>query len=102
LVADDRSDGKSSRSPPVGLLAAVLPVNFRLDPIGEPFLGLVKTISAERIALLHTRAIACGSVVIEVGTYPMDRIQLLCQVTTSQPSGRFYEIETVLVKRIAD
>ena len=82
---------------PAKLLAPVLPVDFRLNPTGEAFLALIKTLSSERITFLHTRALALGSVVIE-----LDRIQALCQVISCQPSGRFYEIETVLVTRIAD
>jgi hypothetical protein len=103
LLAEDQSFGDNRiESHYVQLLVAVVPVDLRLNPIGDAFLGLVKKLSTQRITLLHTRAIALGGVVIEVGAYPMDRIQLFCQVTSCEPSGRFYEIGGLLVHRITD
>ena len=86
----------------IGLLAAVLPVDARFKPVGEAFLGLVKNVTAVRITLLHTRAISYGSAVIEVGTYPLSRLQLFCKVTRCEPASRFYEIEAVIVSRIQE
>jgi hypothetical protein len=83
------------------LEVAVVPVDFELKQSGESFLAISKDISATGMALMHTRAIGAGSVVVELLNRDDCTLQLLAYVIRCQAVHRFYEIGLRFVTRLA-
>jgi c-di-GMP-binding flagellar brake protein YcgR len=83
------------------LEVAVVPVDFELRQCGESFLALSKDISSTGMAIIHTRALASGSVVVELLNRDNSTMQLLAYVVRCVPIRRFYEIGLRFVTRLA-
>jgi hypothetical protein len=83
------------------LEVAVIPVDFELKQCGESFLAISKDISSSGMSLIHTRAVASGSVVVELMNRDENTLQLLAYVVRCQAIHRFYEIGLRFVTRLA-
>ncbi len=80
---------------------AVVPVDFELRQCGESFLAISKDLSSTGMAIIHTRAIHSGSVVVEILNRDESTLQLLAYVVRCDAVHRFYEIGLRFVTRLA-
>jgi hypothetical protein len=99
--ADSATERRDSQRQAAVLQVAVVPVDFELQQSGESFLAITKDISATGMSLIHTRAIASGSVVVELMNRDDATLQLLAYVVRCEAVHRFYEIGLRFVTRLA-
>jgi len=79
----------------------VAPLDEKLHAAGEPFQATCDNISAHGIALLHTRAVSCKYLLVEI-TESGRRLRLLTALLRCQRKRTFYEIAGKFVTRLAE
>jgi len=100
---EERTDERREAGRQAAVLeVAVVPVDFELRQCGESFLALSKNISSTGMSVIHTRALAKGSVVVELLNRDNASMQLLAYVVRCEPIRRFYEIGLRFVTRLTD
>jgi hypothetical protein len=79
---------------------AAVAVNANYDPVGEPFMAVTRNISTRGLALIHTRTVESGMLVVELLAHAVPAIQLIMRVARCRALGRFYEIAGPFVVRL--
>ncbi len=96
MFANRRSTARHQLVVPV----TAVPVDVGFFPIGEPFTAITRDISTKGLSLIHTRAVRCERLVVELPNRSGAAIQLVLQVARCRALGRFYEIAGPFTMRL--
>ncbi|HUY93322.1 MAG TPA: hypothetical protein VMV10_31635 [Pirellulales bacterium] len=97
----DGPDVRSERRHAVSLRVAAVPVNERLNKIGEGFIAASRDISSGGIAIYHTRGTSERFLALELSAPSGEKMHVLLEVLRCRPVGLFYEIAGRFVSKIA-
>lgn len=97
----DGPDIRSERRFPVSLRVAAVPVDERLNKIGEEFIAASRDISSSGIAIYHTRGVSDRFLALELTAASGEKMHVLLQVLRCRPVGLFYEIAGKFVSKMA-
>jgi hypothetical protein len=96
LVANRRTVARQQLVVPV----TVVPVDDGFYPIDEPFMAVTRDVSTTGLSLMHTRAVHCALLVVELPVRSAAAIQLVLRVVRCRSFGRFYEIAGHFIMRL--
>jgi hypothetical protein len=95
---DEHHDRRQQKRFKMAIRATAIPVNERLSPLDEAFTAMTINISQSGLALIHTRAVNCRFLLIELED--KHRTQVVLEVIRSRHVGRFYDIAGRFVTRL--
>jgi hypothetical protein len=96
IVANRRQSSRHQLVVPV----TVVPVDEGFCPLGQPFMAMTRDISTTGLSLIHTRAVPCQRLIVELRVPSAAGIQVVLQVTRCRALGRFYEIAGYFIMRL--